>query len=410
LSVKFAAAERRLSLLEGPTTFTVARDAARTFIVEAGDGQTRAVGTVFDIDIRADEAIVTVVEGVVAITTDQAPDPVVARVDQRVRYFPRGKPSAPETTNAEIETARPRGKLVFNRRPLAGVVADVERYRRGTIVLVGDGLRSLEVTGVFDLNDPEAILRTIKDTLPVRMTRLPFITVCNRRKQFDSVPLRVLHDWLWEDGQPRHGRAVFGSFPAILPMVDRPALRRLQLGAVCLRHDEPPPAPHVAATPDPAVTTAFAASVHRPYRRPRTPDIFGKGSRHPIGARVSAESIAAPDLQDSSSAATTGAGAADFNVPLAWKPAAVPPRSLHALSGCSGVSMLDSEVTNIAALESCIGKTPGRCIFRIVLAQPRAAIAVLIPMPKMPACHAPGSIVGSRTRRQVLVAFRAGNA
>jgi hypothetical protein len=46
--------------------------------------------------------------------------------------------------------------------------------------------------------------------------------------------------------------------------------------------------------------------------------------------------------------------------------------------------MLDSEVTNIAALESCIGKTPGRCIFRIVLAQPRAAIAVLIPMPKMP--------------------------
>jgi hypothetical protein len=38
--------------------------------------------------------------------------------------------------------------------------------------------------------------------------------------------------------------------------------------------------------------------------------------------------------------------------------------------------MLDSEATNIAALESCIGKTPGRCIFRIVLAQPRAAIAV----------------------------------
>jgi transmembrane sensor len=177
LSVKFAAAERRLSLLEGQATFTVARDAARPFVVEAGDGQTRAVGTVFDIDIRADEAIVTVVEGVVAITTDQAPDPVVARVDQRVRYFPRGKPSAPETTNAEIETAWHRGKLVFNRRPLAGVVADIERYRRGTIVLVGDGLRSLEVTGVFDLNDPEAILRTIEDTLPVRMTRLPFVTI-----------------------------------------------------------------------------------------------------------------------------------------------------------------------------------------------------------------------------------------
>jgi transmembrane sensor len=177
LSVKFGLEERRLSLLEGQATFTVAHDATRPFVVEAGDGQTRAVGTVFDIDIRADKAVVTVVEGVVAITTDQAPDPVVARVDQRVYYLPHGRPSAPEAANADIETARRRGKLIFNRRPLADEVADIERYRRGRIVLVGDGLRSLEVTGVFDLNDPEAILHTIEDTLPVQMTRLPFVTI-----------------------------------------------------------------------------------------------------------------------------------------------------------------------------------------------------------------------------------------
>lgn len=151
---------------------------------------------------------------------------------------------------------------------------------------------------------------------------------------------------------------------------------------------------------------AFIVHTEGPGRQISSAKVQGA----PLALASAPNPIAAPDLQDSSSAATTGAGAADSNVPLAWKPAAVPPRSLHALSGCSGVSMLDSEVTNIAALESCIGKTPGRCIFRIVLAQPRAAIAVLIPMPKMPACHAPGSIVGSRTRRQVLVAFRAGNA
>lgn len=176
-SVKFSARERRLSLLEGQAVFTVAHDTARPFIVEAGDGQTRAVGTVFDVDIRSDQVIVTVVEGVVAITTDQAPDPVVARVDQRVHYLPRGRPSTPEAANADIETAWRRGKLIFNRRPLADVVGDIERYRRGRIVLVGDGLRSLEVTGVFDLNDPEAILRTIEDSLPVQMTRLPFVTI-----------------------------------------------------------------------------------------------------------------------------------------------------------------------------------------------------------------------------------------
>jgi transmembrane sensor len=177
LSVNFSARERRLSLLEGQATFAVAHDAARPFIVHAGEGQTRAVGTVFDVDIRVGEVVVTVVEGVVAITTDQALEPVVARVDQRVQYVPNGRPSAPEAANADVETAWRRGKLIFNRRPLADVVADIERYRRGRIVLVGDGLRSLEVTGVFDLNDPEAILHTIEDTLPVRMTRLPFVTV-----------------------------------------------------------------------------------------------------------------------------------------------------------------------------------------------------------------------------------------
>jgi transmembrane sensor len=176
-SIKFSAHERRLSLLEGQAAFTVAHDTARPFIVEAGDGQTRAVGTVFDVDIRAAEVVVTVVEGVVAISTDQAPDPVFVQVDQRVHYLPHGRPSAPEAANADIETAWRRGKLIFNRRPLADVVADIERYRRGRIALVGDRLRSLEVTGVFDLNDPEAILRTIEDTLPVRMTRLPFVTI-----------------------------------------------------------------------------------------------------------------------------------------------------------------------------------------------------------------------------------------
>lgn len=76
-----------------------------------------------------------------------------------------------------METAWRRGKLIFNRRPLGDVVAEIKRYRSGQIVIASAGLRALEVTGVFELADPEAILRTIEETLPVHVTRLPFVTV-----------------------------------------------------------------------------------------------------------------------------------------------------------------------------------------------------------------------------------------
>lgn len=178
LSEDFSAAERRLRLFKGEAIFSVAHDAARPFIIEAGDGCTRAIGTVFNIDIRPREVIVTVLEGMVGIATDAEPrGGVIAVADQRVRYSALGRPSEAETVDSDIETAWRRGKLIFNRRPLGEVVSELERYRRGRIVVVSDRLRSLEVTGVFDLADPESVLRTIEETLPVRINRLPLVTV-----------------------------------------------------------------------------------------------------------------------------------------------------------------------------------------------------------------------------------------
>lgn len=177
LSVNFVDARRSLVLHEGQATFTVRHDPVRPFIVEARRGRTRAVGTIFDIDIRPDEVAVTVVEGKVAITNDAVPEKmVIASIDERVRYA-SGTLSDAEAVDSDIVTAWRRGKLIFDRKPLGDVVAEIERYRGGRIVIANDGLQSLAVTGVFDLSDPDAILRTIEETLPVRVTRLPFVTI-----------------------------------------------------------------------------------------------------------------------------------------------------------------------------------------------------------------------------------------
>ncbi|HEY0218879.1 MAG TPA: FecR family protein [Afipia sp.] len=177
LSVDFNDKERNLKLFQGEAIFTVAHDAARPFIVQARGGRTLATGTVFNIDMRPDEVAVTVVEGAVQVTMDAVPVGAVnAKGDQRVRYG-RGQVSATEAINSDVETAWRRGKLIFNRRPLRDVVAEIKRYRSGQIVIASADLRALEVTGVFELADPEAILRTIEETLPVRVTQFPFVTV-----------------------------------------------------------------------------------------------------------------------------------------------------------------------------------------------------------------------------------------
>ncbi|MEW5422351.1 FecR domain-containing protein [Amorphus sp. 3PC139-8] len=178
LSLDFAADRRWLRLLQGQATFTVAPDARRPFVVDADGGQSRAIGTVFDVDIRSDHVVVTVVEGIVSVSTRADPlDPVMASAGYSVQYAAGLAPSRPEAVDAEVATAWRRGKLIFNRRRLGDVVAELERYRGGRILVVGDRLRALEVTGVFDLDDPEAVLSTIEATLPVHVVRLPLVTI-----------------------------------------------------------------------------------------------------------------------------------------------------------------------------------------------------------------------------------------
>lgn len=167
--------ERRLFLYQGQALFQVAKDASRPFIVEADGGETRAVGTEFDIDIRSRQVVVTVTEGIVAISSGISEQRAVA--NQRVTYQPDSKPSTPEDIDADVETAWLRGKLIFNAKPLGDVVAALSRYRSGKIIIANSQLSALEVTGVFDLTQPETVLDTVEKTLPVSVTRMPFVTI-----------------------------------------------------------------------------------------------------------------------------------------------------------------------------------------------------------------------------------------
>lgn len=177
LSVDYTAERRALTLFRGQGIFSVVADASRPFIVEAGGGTARALGTVFDVDLRPTDTVVTVVEGRVAVATSASRHAIDVDGDQRVHYAAGAVPSAPLPVDAGAETAWGRGKLIFNNRSLGDVIAEVERHRSGRILLIGSRLQRLQVTGVFEVSDPDSILRMIEETLPVQVTRLPWVTV-----------------------------------------------------------------------------------------------------------------------------------------------------------------------------------------------------------------------------------------
>src|SRR5262249_6139101 len=134
LSVAFSDAQRRITLERGRAFFQVAKDPARPFIVAAGAGEIRALGTAFDVKHGADRTVrVAVAEHAVSVA--------VAGDSQRLveggmmDYDERGLGPMARADLASLLSWR-QDRLFFQDAPLGDVVADLDRYRRGRIVIL----------------------------------------------------------------------------------------------------------------------------------------------------------------------------------------------------------------------------------------------------------------------------------
>jgi len=170
LSLSFSATERRLRLVAGEAFFTVAADPARPFVVEAGEGRIRALGTAFNVKLSDETVIVTVTEHRVEVST--GPDSrVQVEEGQQVRYVAHAL-EAPRPADLRAVQGWRRDRLVFQDASLGEVVADLERCRGGRIILTDSRLRALPVTAVFDVRQTDAALDTIAGILPIRLHRM----------------------------------------------------------------------------------------------------------------------------------------------------------------------------------------------------------------------------------------------
>jgi transmembrane sensor len=183
-AVDFSPAIRRVRLI-GEAHFTVTKDPARPFIVEASGVAVRAVGTAFNVreDTSAVEVVVT--EGTVRIdppaTAAPAPSsdqpavasPLVSAGHRAVIPLAAFAtvPQVVATTESEIAAtlAWQAPRLQFLETPLAEAVAEFNRHNRQQLTLARPELGEIPIGGTFRVNNVEGFVRLLETTLNVQV-------------------------------------------------------------------------------------------------------------------------------------------------------------------------------------------------------------------------------------------------
>lgn len=153
--------DRRSVVLEGRAFFAAAHDAARPFVVRAGAGSVRVLGTRFEVAGTADSLRVVVVEGRVEMASAAG---AVEVPHGSVGWAAGG--AAPRAVVADDIYGLldwPDGILVYRGTPLADVAAEVARRFRRPLRVQGDELRTRRVSGAFD----EAAFEDVVESLCV---------------------------------------------------------------------------------------------------------------------------------------------------------------------------------------------------------------------------------------------------
>lgn len=184
IAVDLSANRRDVHLLQGEAWFDVAPDEDRPFFVQMPEGQIRVTGTSFGVRRQDGAATVSLTEGRIELKAAPEQDeasaiPLRAGNSIRLAGGSVSKATALDKTSA---TAWLRGQIVFFNTPLREVIAELNRYHTGRILVVNADLDALKVSGVFTTEDPDAAVGVIADTLSVQVTRVTDYLVLLRRR------------------------------------------------------------------------------------------------------------------------------------------------------------------------------------------------------------------------------------
>lgn len=162
--VLYSAESRHLYLLQGRAIFEVRADAARPFLVEAGQVGVRVLGTRFAVERLAGTVRVSVDHGRVAFAS--ARQSLQLGAGQVAEFDPQGqlrqvaRPASNAFSFAE-------GTLSFDQASLDELATVLSRYRQRPLQVVSSNGQTL--TAVIQVGDVEAFIASLPRLLAVRL-------------------------------------------------------------------------------------------------------------------------------------------------------------------------------------------------------------------------------------------------
>ncbi|MCA8254762.1 FecR domain-containing protein [Burkholderia sp. AU31624] len=168
LDVRFDDTTRGLRLLRGTIMVTSGHDdrvPARPLVVATAQGELRPLGTRFAVRQRDGATRVEVFAGAVRVQPDDATADARVIAAGEGADFTRDMIGAPAPLDV-YASAWTGGMLVASRMRLADLVAELDRYRRGSL-RCDAAVADLRVSGTYPLDDPARVLDTLKATLPI---------------------------------------------------------------------------------------------------------------------------------------------------------------------------------------------------------------------------------------------------
>jgi transmembrane sensor len=174
-SFDVADGDRTITLYTGQVFVQVKADPSRPFTVISGNSRTTALGTAFAVRHNGSSSSVVVTESAVQVTDGRGTlqDSVRVEAGNAVTLERGRRLGDPQPADVQGLTAWRYGELRFVNRPLWEVVAEVDRYRRGKIVIVGGSIGDLPVRATVDIRKVDQFLASLEVVLPVTVLRLP---------------------------------------------------------------------------------------------------------------------------------------------------------------------------------------------------------------------------------------------
>lgn len=142
----------------------------RPVVVVAGGGRMQATVARFNVRRTGAQVCVTCLSGTVALAHPGGARTL--RADDQVIYDDRGVRPVSRVDPGAVSAWR-RGMLVFNGVPLADVVDEINRYRRGKVVLRRAALGANRIQAQFPIARLDAVIDMVGRLYGAHVTRLP---------------------------------------------------------------------------------------------------------------------------------------------------------------------------------------------------------------------------------------------